>query len=358
MRRGMEVTLRHVQTVRKPNGKVLRYLRVPGKKRAKLPDLSPDHPDFMRAYLALLGTVEPDSAPATGTVAALVTAFLRSDVFLCLSKGYRPTIRRHADAIRIKGGKAMTAHLRPEHIKVDCAPLAPHAARSRLKAWRLLCKFGEDTGLMQSDPSDAVKAKKAPKTDGHIAWTLPEIEAFRKYWGVQTVQRRAFELLYWTGARTIDAVALGRGKVGADGVLSYVQTKTGNPAYVPWSCALPAFASAVDHAHLMAALEHAPAQMTFLSTAQGRSRSAKGLSNLISDAAVEAKITGRSAHGLRKSRTVALVDAEATEAQGMSWTGHLTSDEFAHYAKARNRRAAVIGTMQGRISVTSAGTGL
>jgi integrase len=293
----------------------------------------------------------------------LVAAFLRSDRFLSLSQGYRPTIRRHADAIRQRGASAMAAHLRADHIRADCAPLAPHAARARLKAWRLICAFAQETGLMAVNPSDAVKAKKAPATDGHAPWTLDQIASFRANWPIETVQRRAFELLYWTGARTVDAVALGRGKVGRDGVLAFVQTKTGQPAYVPWSCALPPFASSTDHAHLMAALAHAPAQMTFLATAGGSSRTPKGLSNLISDATKaviddqgHALIPDRSAHGLRKSRTIALVDGGATEAQGMSWTGHLTSGEFAHYAKARNRRAAVIGTEQGRDAVTSAAT--
>ena len=367
MRRGVganRVTLKHIQTVRKANGKVHRYLRIPGKKRTRLPDLPLDHPEFLSAYLALVGTTEPDSAPATGTVAALVTAFLRSEQFLSLSKGYRPTIRRNADAIRTRGVKAMAAHLKPDHIKADCAPLAPHAARSRLKTWRLICKFGEDTGLLKVDVSEGVKAKKVPATDGHKPWTVDDIAAFRAHWPIDSVQRRAFELLFWTGARTVDAVTLGRGKVGKDGVLSYVQSKTGAPAYVPWTCALPVFADPQDHVQLMAALAHAPAQMTYLSTRQGRGRTEKGLSNLISDAAKavidaegQALIVGKSAHGLRKARVIDLVERGATTSQGMAWVGHLTPGEFEHYGKARNRRAAVMGTEQGRKTVNGAQTG-
>jgi integrase len=359
MRRGLEnsVTLKHVQTVRKPNGRVLRYLRVPGKKRQKLPDLPPDHPEFLRAYLSLIGGAEPESAPASGTLAAMIMAFLRSDKYLSLSKVYRVTVRRHCDAIRAKGGKAMSAHLRPDHIKIDCQPLAPHAARARLKTWRLICAFGEQSGMMPGNPAEMVKPKKAPKTDGHPPWTASEIDQFRQHWAVDTVQRRAFELLFWTGARTNDAVTLGRGKIGRDGVLCYVQSKTGQPAYVPWACALPPFASEGDRELLMESLGHAPAQMTFLATAQGRSRTEKGLSNLISEAAKAAGVWGRSAHGLRKSRTIALVDGGATEAQGMAWTGHLTSGEFVHYARGRNRRAAVIGTEPAQASVSVAEAG-
>jgi hypothetical protein len=145
MRSGMgqnTVTLKHIQTVRKANGKVLRYLRVPGKKRARLPDLPPDHPEFLRAYLALIDTVEPDSVPATGTVAALVAAFLRSDRFLSLSQGYRPTIRRHADAIRQRGARIQQepdlGHLSP------CPPLGQRGDVADADGRGLGCAAGDE----------------------------------------------------------------------------------------------------------------------------------------------------------------------------------------------------------------------
>lgn len=339
--------LKHVQTQR-VGGREYHYLRVPGQKPVRLPDLPTDDPAYLRAYLAALGDVEPESAPATGTIAAMITAFLKSDRFLALSANYRAVIRHHADLIRDKGGKARAADLRIDHIKRDLAPLGPHPANSRLKAWRLICAWGADAGLLAGDPSEGIKRKRGPKSDGHPPWTLDEIDRYRAHWHINTIQRRAFELLFWTGSRVSDAVALGRGSVGRDGVLSYRQQKTGEPAYVPWTCALPPFASATDHAQLHDALRHAPAQMTYLCTEAGRTRSIKGLSNLISDAAKDAGIPDRSAHGLRKSRSIALVDAGATTAQATAWTGHLTSAEFDHYAKARDRRAAITGTDQGQ----------
>ena len=345
MKRGP--TLKHVQTQR-VGGKEYHYLRVPGQKAVRLPDLPVSHPDFLRAYLSHVGGTEPASAPESGTVAALVVAFLKSDMFLGLSKNYRAVIRHHADAIKTRGAKAQVAHLRGDHIRRDLATLPPHPANSRLKAWRKICAYGVEVRLMAVDPSEGIKRKRTPKTKGHPPWTLDEIDAFRAHWAIDTIQRRAVELLFWTGARVSDAVRLGRGVVGRDGVLSFNQDKTGEPAYVPWTCHLPPFASPVDHKHLHDALSHAPAQMTYLCTAGGRSRSIKGLSNLISDAAKGAQIDGRSAHGLRKSRSIALVAAGATTAQGTAWTGHLTSEEFEHYSQDRDRRAAVTGTDQGQ----------
>ena len=69
--------LKHIQTQRVA-GREYRYLRVPGQKPVRLPDLSPDDPAFLRAYLAALGDTEASSAPASGTIAGLVAAFFAS----------------------------------------------------------------------------------------------------------------------------------------------------------------------------------------------------------------------------------------------------------------------------------------
>ncbi|SHM20561.1 hypothetical protein SAMN05444389_10518 [Paracoccus solventivorans] len=55
----------------------------------------------------------------------------------------------------------------------------------------------------------------------------------RAHWKIGTVQRAAFELLYWTAARTNDAVTLGPRNVGPNGILTFQQSKTGGIAYVP-----------------------------------------------------------------------------------------------------------------------------
>ncbi|MGD9918007.1 MAG: tyrosine-type recombinase/integrase [Paenirhodobacter sp.] len=93
--------------------------------------------------------------------------------------------------------------------------------------------------------------------------------------------------------------------------------------------------------------------MTFLATHGGRTRSHKALGTLISDAAREAKITGRSAHGLRKSRAMQLAEAGATTHQIAAWTGHQSLSEVQHYTEAADRRRAVRGTEQVRNSVKS-----
>ena len=61
-------------------------------------------------------------------------------------------------------------------------------------------------------------------------------------------------------------------------------------------------------------LAHGAGHMTFLATAQGRTRSIKALGTLIREAAIAADLS-RSAHGLRKSRAIALAEAGASPHQ-------------------------------------------
>lgn len=113
---------------------------------------------------------------------------------------------------------------------------------------------------------------------------------FRGKWRIGSVQRLCFELILWTGARISDAAKIGPVMVGRDGMLQFTQQKTGEPAFVPWTCALPAHGRDMraDRDMMHAALgARSEIHMTFLATAQGRTRSSKALGHVISDAAKE-----------------------------------------------------------------------
>jgi integrase len=153
------------------------------------------------------------------------------------------------------------------------------------------------------------------------------------------------ELMHLTGCRVSDAVLIGPQMVGRDGVLAYRQNKTGAQAFVPWTCPLPAYAAGVeaDRAMCHAALAPFAGQMTFLATAQGKTRSAKALSTVMQQACREVGIPV-SAHGLRKARAVALAEGGATTHQQNAWTGHQTLTEASRYTESMDRRRAVMGT--------------
>ncbi len=352
--RGATVTLKHVQTITK-GGHVYRYLRLPGQPRVRLPDLPIDDPVFLRAYAEAVKAAPVKTRSRIGTIKAVCETYLRSDRHKLHSEGYRRIVLRHIDAIRTQADDAAMADLRTSHIQDDLRPLTPIQARDRMKAWRLICGHALDLGLIQSDPSQAVRRPAPPKHQGHPAWTVAQIEAYRAKWPIGTVQRAAMELAFWTGARIGDVVQIGPGHVGRDGVLTFRQGKTSDPAHVPWTNALPAHAAQMEPERAMmhaAIAAVSTGHMTFLATRQGRTRSEKAAGHMIAKAAELAGFD-RSAHGLRKSRAVALAEAGANPLQIGAWTGHRSLSEVAHYVEESDRKRHVMGTESGREIVNS-----
>lgn len=301
-------------------------MRAPGAKRQRLPDLAVDSPDFLAAYAQALRNAPKPSRARSGSLALMIEGYLGSQTHLSQSESYRRTIRRHAEAIKLQAEVALAADLSTEDIAEDLEPLPPNQAADRLKAWRVICAWGKTRRFLATDVSLSARRKPIPKTIGDPAWTDDEIGKFRGRWQVGSVQRLCFELVFWSGARISDAVRIGPGMVGRDGVMSFTQQKTGEPAFVPWTCTLPRYAADLiaDRNQMHQALAaRQDLHMTYLATAQGRTRSAKALGHVIADAASAAGID-KSAHGLRKTRAKQLAEAGATVHQIAAWTGHIT----------------------------------
>jgi len=102
--------------------------------------------------------------------------------------------------------------------------------------------------------------------------------------------------------------------------------------------------------HVRAALDAMPCgHMTWLATAQGKTRSHKAPGHVIAKAAAAAGFD-KSAHGLRKSRPTSLADRGATTQQIIAWGSHASMSEVEHYTRSATRRSAVIGTEQSNIT--------
>lgn len=345
--------LPRVHRVRK-NGKTFKYHKGT---RAPLPrDVPEDHPTFLQAWATedAKKPCERQRAPA-GSIGDGVTRYLRSKQYSSLSKEYAATMSRHARAILQEYGDARLDHLRTEHIDADLVNFSGSQRLARRKTWRQLGTFWKENQLVSKDPTEGVMAVKTPKTEGHLPWTADQIETFRKFWAIGTIQRLCFELLFWTGTRTVDAVKLGPEMVGQDGVLTLSQNKTRNPAYVPWTSPLPAWGRLIeaDRELLMACLPEGTS--TFLATSSGRPRTKKGLSNVISIAAQEAGIEKRSAHGLRKSRLTILAEQGASVHVIMAWGGHVTLSEAQEYIKSANMKSVLIGQEQDQNTINPVG---
>ena len=229
--------LPRVQRIKR-GGRVLCYHR-PTKTR--LPDLPETHPEFVAAWAAAEALARPAPKAKAGSIDAAIISALSHRRFRTFSGAYQSVMRREIDAIRASYAGLPISGLRQHHIRADLKPLAHSATNHRLKAWRYLCTCAVDAGLIATDPSNGIKKVKA-STEGHARWSADDVAAFRERWKIGTVARACFELVYWTGARTADAVRMGRQHVDSAGVLIFRQSKTGGAAHVPWTAPLPHFA--------------------------------------------------------------------------------------------------------------------
>lgn len=324
-----------IKVVTKANGRQYKYRRV-GPALIPLPDLPEHHPDFLAAYVAA-GDAKPTPRRAAGSITALCEAYLGSHEYQRLAPSTRAMWRRTLDRISDERGIGLVRDLRVEHLRKDIRALTPGAAQNRLKGWRAILKFAVEDGWITSDPSAGIRAQKG-KVTPHHQWSADEISAFRDYWKEGSPERIAFEVILWTGARCVDAAALGWQLVDRSGWLSYVQVKTGGPATCPVRT-LPSWAAplAVDHKHFLAALPDE--RMMWIVTSQGKPRSVKTLSQWFSAAASAAGLpAGCTAHGLRKARAAALAEAGATASQIGAWTGHASLVEVAHYTRQADQK--------------------
>lgn len=322
------VRLKGIKRV-KSKGKVYTYRVVRGK-RVRLPDLPENHPDFLRAYLDAENAITRD-----GSLASLVEAFLLSRDFKRRKATTQAVWRRRLDKIRASYGKAPVADLEPQHINKALRKLSPGAARSERTVWRAIMAFAVLDGWRHDNPArDAIieTAKASP----HKAWTPGDIARFRAHWPVGTSERQAMEVLFWTGARCVDAVRLGWQMVDG-GFLTFTQEKTGGTAVMPITAEIDA---GLDRDR-RAFLDAAGPELLFIATRTGRARSVKALSQLVARAAREAGLEKKTAHGLRKSRAVVLAEAGWTPHQIGAWLGHESLQEVAHYSREANKRALV-----------------
>lgn len=325
----------------KRGDKIVRYHRATG---IRLPDLPETHPEFVSAWAKAEAKVMSPMEHAQrkvpvkpGQIAADVRDMLHSAWFRGKSPTYQGMVRRHAEDISRKYGPAKTKAVTAQNIEADLGKLDPNPANDRLKVWRALMTRAK----VVPNPALDVKRREV-KVIGFAAWDSDEIALFRARWPVGTAARAAFELLYWTAARTNDAVILGQDHVGPDGILTFVQSKTGGTAYVPWSNPLPEYAESWEDERegMKTALDRLKGGATFLAVA-GKARSVKGLGNLVAGAARDAGLKDKTAHGLRKARLTAIAEAGGTSHAIMAWGGHASLAEVEHYTRAAKMRRLV-----------------
>lgn len=355
MRRRISTKLKYLsQSGHFPSGNPRLYMGPKGAKRVPMPDAPVDHPTFLAAYAKALASITGADGidlrlPAPkGSIKDAVQSLLRSDYWRdVLREGTRVRRRPEYDRIIEAYGQADLRTLKPEHIRADLKGLKPHARNNRLKVWRSLMKFATEAYSLPSNPALAVAKTQTKKTDGHASWTQADVEKFRKHWPLDSAPRLAFELIYWTGARISDAIKLGPVHVSRDGFLIFSQGKTGAEAYPPFDMGVSPLADQYSSdLHLLhqAIQRRTSRHLTYMTTAQGSSRSVKAASQWLAEKVREAGINGKTAHGLRKRRTELLIEAGARTEQIKAWVGHESDSMVSHYGKKFDRKQALKGT--------------
>jgi len=309
----------------------------------RLPDLPENDPKFIEAFLAAENQPKPNKRNGAGSLEAAANAFMRSSTYTAYSENYKGMLRRQFRDMIKNYGHVPFASIQQRHISKDLSKLKANAANNRLKAWRALCVHTK-TYLRDDNPCSGLKKQPSPTQRGRIPWDSEDIKKFRSHFAFGSQERLAFELLYWTGARMSDAVGLGEGKVCKDGWLNYTQVKTGGAVAIPFRREVPDCANPSDLKMLHEAIcaidqKH----MTFMVTAYGSSRSQKSASSWFAKAARNAGIHGKTAHGLRKTRSIELAERGATTHQIGAWTGHESLEEIKRYTMAANRKRVLSG---------------
>jgi integrase len=324
-----KIRLRFVQAFT-ANGKPYYYFRKPGCARLKLPGL-PGSEAFMAAYQRALETSAPPSdigasRNAPGTIAALVVAYISSDVFRDLAPETRRTRWAILQKLRDEHGTKRVALLRREHVEAMLRAKRPFPRQNLLKVLRQLIRFAISLGWHTDDPTRELRAN-VKRGQGFRPWSEEQISAFRAYHQIGTRARLAFELLLGTAQRRSDVIRMGPQHI-RDGALTIRQQKTGTELTIPILRGVQEALDATPARHL-----------TFLTTEHNRPFTAAGFGNRFRQWCDEAGVRGFTAHGLRHTACTRLADAGATGHEIMSWSGHRTLKEVDRYTQSADQKA-------------------
>lgn len=137
-RRIWHLSLKHLNRSGEfPSGNARFYFRPKGQRGTPMPDLSEDHPGFLAAYVKAAEAhgptgLRPRAPVLSGSLAAEIELYKRSDAFALLAPSTRAVRRRALDAIATTYGRGRIHDLAARHIDKDLDKLSGHARNGRL----------------------------------------------------------------------------------------------------------------------------------------------------------------------------------------------------------------------------------
>jgi integrase len=288
--------------------------------------------EFIRRWRELSAEPAEQPVPDARSVRVLITAYKSSPEFAQLAPKTRKDYGRYLDKLGALWGEQSALDIKREHVFAlrDRFADKPRTANYMVQVLRLVLTYAVDRGWRSDNPASRPKLLRTG--DGHRPWEEWEIERFRSVWGVETDQRRAFELLLNTAQRGSDVAPMVRTHY-RNGVISVAsQEKTGARVDVP--------ASADLRFVLDPWLEKNPSAMLLLPGERGKGWSVDALRHVMGEAYEKAGLVGVTTHGLRFCGATRLHEI------GCDWeaigaiTGHETAEMVRHYV--RKKRLATI----------------
>jgi len=319
---------KHVEVTR-AKGRAYYYVKVKGKRLAKLPG-SPDTPEFHEAYALAMRNLAVDPKPqrhAENTVGWLIERYKASEEFGALA---RSTKVSYEHALKRLGtiGNHPVAQVKRVHIRTLRESIGDKARTAQLfsQVCSLLWNFGiEELEIETQNP--ARKMKRAGRARNYQAWTETEMERFETSNPPAHVMT-AYMIARYVGPRREDISRLMRSDY--DGAtLKVAGTKTDTPTVVP------------VHPKLQAYLDQQPPTLYLVTKPNGTPVTTYYLSHAIRAHLDTLGFTHLHLHGLRHTAGVALAEAGCSSREIAAVLGHRTLQMVERYTKqAQQKRLA------------------
>jgi hypothetical protein len=190
------------------------FRRGRGGKATPLPGVPGDE-QFMAAYHAALASTSNAPAEigasrtAPGSVDAMIVNYYSSAAWTDLPPDTRKNRRPIIERFRARHGGKRVALLRRDHFETLLKEISAGPATKDywIRTIRALLESGIPS-LIATNPTAGIKVKR-PKTEGHWTWEPREVEQYRAYWPLGTMQRLVLEFALQTASRRGEIVNVG-----------------------------------------------------------------------------------------------------------------------------------------------------
>lgn len=336
---------------RMPSGNIRYRVRVAGDKKRRIAlTIAPDHREFHEAYLAARAgkkyAANQENPIAPGTVGWMVEQYLAhlaaqvasgtaSELTLKQRRSLCARLITEQSTSGRSNGKPygeLPMEIPPHELLAlrDRMMATPGAAKNMFKMLKAMYRWAVERQHCQQNPAAAINVEYRSQ-GGATPWTTDDLLAYRKVHKPGSMAHLCLTLFMFTACRIGDAYRLGRAmEIKRDGQtwLEWTPGKKGSrPVSIPM---LPPLQRAISAQSVIGA--------TYLLTERGEPfRSPEALRNRLKKWMEEAKIEGRSSHGIRKAAGHLLALNGATQYEIMAVHGHAQASTSQVYTETVDR---------------------